>query len=129
MLRSSGAAILPGGVPAHSGWPQGFGKDDSEARFAQDLIDMRQYRGSFDFAQWRISAWEARALPTQVAIPVGHLVQILYSGHMRSNVPEPRYLAEIEDLSQFLEETQGGNSGENSDRDRLLAGSLSAQSE
>ena len=120
VLRSSGAVILPGGVPAHSGWSQGFEKDDSQARLAQDIVDMREYRGSFDFAQWRISAWEVRALPTQVAVPVGHLIRILYSGHVRSNIPEPRYISEIEDLSQFLEEATGEGSDDNSEHAKLL---------
>ena len=96
--------ILSGGIPVHAGRFQGFETNNSGPRFEQDLADMREYRGSLDFAQWRISAWEVRVLPTNNALPVGNLLRLLYAVHVRSNVPDPRFLSARENMTQFSEE-------------------------
>ena len=104
VLRSTVAVILSDGVPAHAGWSQGFETDDSLARFEQDLADMREFWGPLDLAQWRIPAWEVRSLPANNADPVGNLIRPLFAAHVRSNVSEPRFLAAIENVTQFLGE-------------------------
>ena len=67
--------LLPGTIPSHSGWLLAFEVDDSPARFAQDLDNMKQVRGSLDFAQWRISSRAVLVANSDSSTPVGLFAQ------------------------------------------------------
>ena len=101
--RSVGMVLLPMGIPAHAGWSQAFVSDDSADRMIQDLADMRSFRGSLHFAQWRLSAWNVMISGSSVMIPVGLFVQALFEAHIRSHSPDPMFIANIVDVSQSLE--------------------------
>ena len=45
----------------------------------QDCSDVKEFRGSPHFAQWRISAWEVLVNGSNAPIPVGLLAQALFS--------------------------------------------------
>ena len=56
---SGGVVFLPGGTLATARWTQAFDIENSPNRAPQDLDDMKEFRGSLEFAQWPIPAWEA----------------------------------------------------------------------
>ena len=101
--RSVGMVLLPLGIPAHSGWSQAFVSDDSADRMLQDLADMRSFRGSLHFAQWRLSAWNVMISGSSVMAPVGLFAQALFDALARSNSPGPTFISNIADISQSLE--------------------------
>ena len=90
--RPVGIAILPSGVPAHAGWAQAFDLEDSPERMLQDCSDVKEFRGSLHFAQWRISAWEVLVDGSNAPIPVGLLVQALFRALVGSNDSDPRFI-------------------------------------
>ena len=55
--RSVGVVLSPGNIPAHAGQHQAFESEDSPNRILPDPGDMKKFRGSRAFAQWRISDW------------------------------------------------------------------------
>ena len=101
--RSVGMFLLPGGIPAHTGWSQVFVSDDSTDRMLQDLEDMRSFRGSMHFAQWRLSAWSVMVSGSSATTPVGLFLQALFDALARSNSPGPTFISNIVDISQSLE--------------------------
>ena len=111
--RSVGMVLLPLGIPAHAGWSQAFVSDDSPDRMLQDLADMRSFRGSMHFAQWRLSAWNVMISGSSAMVPVGLFVQTLFEAHIRSNSPDPLFISNIVDFSQSLETPVAEDEDEN----------------
>ena len=66
-----GVVLSPGSIAAHAGRSQSFEVEDSPSRLLHDLGDTKTVRGSLDFAQWRVSAWEVIAADSDAHIPAG----------------------------------------------------------
>ena len=99
---SVGVLLLPGGIPVRAGWSEALGLDDSQARLAQDLIDMRMVRGFPESAPCRNSAWEVMISGADASIPVGIFSQIHSKVLLRFECVGRRPVLQIFDGTQFL---------------------------
>ena len=66
---------------------------------------MRKFRGSTEFAQWRIPAWEVMSSGTGSSSPVGPFFQILLKAtFFPVGCTDPFFVSHVVDGTQFLDD-------------------------
>ena len=72
---------------------------------------MRKFRGSMEFACWRLVAWDADLIGAGAFAPAGHPIQYLFKAATRVDDSDPQFAAHIVDGTQVLgrlEPVRGG---------------------
>ena len=89
------APPLPEEIPAHAGQPQPSAS--IILRPAPHRANARKFRDSMEFAQWRISAWEAVISDAGPSVPAGLFFQVLFRALVNPESAGHRFLRNLRD--------------------------------